>query len=691
MPDRHPVARLPRRLVIILTLILLLAAFFRFWQLGSFPPGFYHDEAYNSLDALSLTQGKTFPQFYEGWELYAQDAHAERPPTETRFPLFFEGNYGREPFHIYLMALSVKLFGPTPFAIRAVPALFGVLAVLTTFLAAKALFRPPTTDHRPPITIITPLAAAFALAILFPAVHFSRFGLRAMLFVPVETLAVYFFWKAVNYPITQSPISRSTLYFLISGFLVGFGLYIYAAARLFPLLFIVFVPVWFWRDRAALRAHWLNVGLMGGTAVLTALPLLIFFWQYPYFFVFRIAYVANKGKGAVEGKPYLTWLLNVPRVIVSFFWRGETHLRHNLPGRPYLDPIQIIFFLTGIFSIIRRLFQPRIFFLFLWLAVMLLPTIMSGDAPHFGRMTGAAPVVAIFIGLGVDTVYSVIGNRLSVIGKRSPITGYRLPITVYGLLITVLLLSAAWTGYDYFVRYANHPQIEADFYLPDWQMGQYAAQMSEDAIIYLTPAQEELATIYFALADPDRLQNYTGSETLLPLGVPGRESLYLVRPFDPLTLPRLQTIFPDGTVDPAADNYTPFHVSADAPRNLAQNRTDHSFAGKIRLAGWTESREADSVTFTLFWQAEDEMAQDYTAFIHLIDETGQPVAQIDRPPDGRPTNDWLPGEIIMDSFTIPLPPDLPEGGYTWITGFYYLPTLERLGKAATIESADFAD
>ncbi|HIP72212.1 MAG TPA: hypothetical protein EYH05_12540, partial [Anaerolineae bacterium] len=318
----------------------------------------------------------------------------------------------------------------------------------------------------------------------------------------------------ISNPSTSSgqvlPISRATLYFLISGFLVGFGLYIYAAARLFPLLFFVFVLYWFWRDRAALRAHWLNVGLMGGTAVLTALPLLIFFWQYPYFFVFRIAYVANKGKGAVEGKPYLTWLRNVPRVIASFFWQGETHLRHNLPGRPYLDPIQIIFFLTGSLSVIRRLLQPRVFFLCLWLAVMLLPTILSGDAPHFGRMTGAAPVTAIFIGLGVDTVFSVHCSLFS--GRSLKIARWT--------LIAALLLSAVWTGYDYFVRYANHPQIEADFYLPDCRMGRYAAQMPEDAIIYLTPTQEELATIYFALADPERLQDYTGGGALLPLGVP---------------------------------------------------------------------------------------------------------------------------------------------------------------------------
>jgi len=59
--------------------ILLLAALLRLWHLGRLPPGLYHDEAYNGLDALSLAAGRTFPRFYEGWELYATEAHGENP------------------------------------------------------------------------------------------------------------------------------------------------------------------------------------------------------------------------------------------------------------------------------------------------------------------------------------------------------------------------------------------------------------------------------------------------------------------------------------------------------------------------------------------------------------------------------------------------------------------------------------
>ena len=133
---KRPFTLSPRHLLI---LALLAAAFLRFWRLDSLPPGLYHDEAYYALDALSLLDGQTFPIYYEGWELYAQDAHAERPASPTRFPIFFEGNYGREPIHVYLLALSIKLFGATPFAIRLVVAVSGVLGVWTTYLAAGEL------------------------------------------------------------------------------------------------------------------------------------------------------------------------------------------------------------------------------------------------------------------------------------------------------------------------------------------------------------------------------------------------------------------------------------------------------------------------------------------------------------------------------------------------------------------------
>ena len=696
----------------LLLVIVLLAAFLRLWQLDSFPPGLYHDEAYYGMDALSLVQGKTFPQFYEGWELYAQEAHGENPPEPTHWPLFFEGNYGREPLHVYLVALSIMLFGPTPFAIRLVPALSGVLAVLLTYFAAKELLNQPGGTVRKPATAkanqsptsnlhsYAPLLAAFFLAILVPAIHFSRFGLRLMVFVPLEMLTVLFFWRAYNlshlapspdYPFTRSPVFPVTLSFLTAGFFLGLGIYSYAAARLFPLLFVLFVLFWAWQDWPSLRRNLLGVGGMTAVSLLTALPILLFFWRYPYFFVFRIAYVANRGLGAVADQPLLTWLLNVGRVVRGLYWQGETHLRHNLPGRPYLDPIQAILFTLGLMHSLRQKLNPRTVFLLLWLLVMLLPTIMSGDAPHFGRMTGAAGPVAIVAALGAVWLgewLMVNGKRLMVKGGWSPKTLHFSLFTFYFLLLTG---SLTFTLRDYFIRYANHPQLTADFYLPDWELGQFAAAQPPDTVIYLSPTQEEMVTIYFALADPQGLQSYSGTGELVPVGKPGATAVYLVRPTDKANWQRLISLFPQAEVDQSRSEVWVMRVpdsAAQAVAAVVEQELTHSFAGQIRLVGYAAHVAENRLLVSLVWQAEAEMDQSLTAFVHVLDGRNQILAQVDRPPAGYPTTDWLPGELIVDTFTITLPELLPPGPYTLQTGFYDLTTLVNVGDTAVLTTLD---
>jgi 4-amino-4-deoxy-L-arabinose transferase-like glycosyltransferase len=678
---------------VLLLLILALAAVLRLWRLDTLPPGLYHDEAYNGLDALSLVQGKTFPQFYEGWELYALDAHGDNPPVPTRWPVFFEGNYGREPLHVYLMALSIWLFGATPFAIRLVPAVSGVFAVLLTYFAARTLLTTGQKERQGgAFADGIPLLAAFFLAILMPAIHFSRFGIRAMLFVPIELLTVIFFWRGYN--LSQLPLTsrqqRSQpaipLSFLAAGFFLGLGIYTYASARLFPLLFVAFVLFWAWQDWPGLRQNLLSVGSMTLVSLLTALPLLLFFWRYPYFFVFRIAYVANKGLGAVEDKPLLTWLLNVGRVVRGLYWQGETHLRHNLPGRPYLDPIQAILFTLGLLQTVRHKLNPRTVFLLLWLVVMLLPTILSGDAPHFGRMTGAVGVVAILAAIGLAWLGEwliVNGKWLMVNGKGSQKGARFLLLTFNFLLLTATL---TFTIRDYFGRYANQPQLAADFYQPDWALGQYAANKPEETAVYLTPTQEEMATIYFALGDPDRLRSYSGTGLLIPAGRPGAAALYLVRPEDRASWQQLTQFFTDYVVDQSQESFWALHVPESAAQAIGtvENReTAVSFADQIQLLGWSLHTMDNQVQITLFWQARAEILLDYTAYVHILDGSGQILAQSDRQPDGYPTTDWQNNELVLDTYTVMLPNNA-AGPFVLETGFYDLATLARLGETAVL-------
>ncbi|MDX1413813.1 MAG: hypothetical protein R3293_06455 [Candidatus Promineifilaceae bacterium] len=657
---------------------ILLAAFLRIWKLDALPPGLYHDEAYNGLDALSLIQGKSFPQFYEGWELYAEDAHSERPPLDTRFPVFFEGNYGREPLHIYLMALSILIFDVTPFAIRIIPALAGTLAVLTTFLATRALFR----SHG----IAVPLFAAFLLAIMYPTLHFSRFGIRAILFVPVETCAVASFWAGINRGEQDNGSKKGAgvwFWFLLAGVLLGLAVYTFAAARLFPLVWVMFIPVWFWMDRDASSRFWKQVMGMVGAALLTALPLITFFIQYPYYFVFRIAYVANKGKGAVEGKPWLTWIFNIGRVLRGLVLFGETHLRHNLPGRPYLDLIQSLLSIVGLVLTLRRIFKPRFLFLLLWFLIMLLPSILSGDAPHFGRLSGAAAPMAIMGALGANYFIGKVTNLLW--RKLSP---KHAEVTAYGLIVTLFLVSTIATFYDYFYRYAGQPRLAEDFYEPEWEIGRFAASQGADLDVYLTPTQEELATILFALGDPDRLRNYDGSGSLVPTGRSANAALYLVRNSESKaeTLNQLDLMIPSGTILPGGLDYDVFYVAEDTSRIKTNYVADTWFGDQIRLIGWSKEIKDGQLFVTLAWQAEKDIERNYTAFVHLLGEESELIAQQDRQPAGYPTSDWRVGEVIIDRYTIALPSDFyPNEDYSLITGFYHLPDMEWLGEVELLE------
>ncbi len=677
----------------VLLLILLTAAALRLVILDSLPPGLYHDEAYNGLDALSLIQGKTFPQYYEGWELYALDAHEGKPVQDTSWPVFFEGNYGREPLHIYLMALSIKVLGIKPMAIRVVPALAGILGVWTTYLAARALQKKQSIgdskdDNQESAPRKVALIAAFFTAILFPAILFSRFGIRGMLIVPLETLSVFFFWLGIN----SARESRKTgripvwLYFLVAGICLGLAIYSYAAARLLPVLFIVFIPYWFWKDRSAIRQHWTNMLLMASSAVLVALPIILYFVENPYFFIFRIGFVANRGQGAVEGRPLLTWILNGGRVIRGLFLQGDVNLRQNLPGRSFLDPIQGVLFFGGVTQTIRRRTQLQTVFLWIWLIVMLLPSVLSGDAPHFGRMIGATPPLAIFIAQGANWFIKQAAIRTN--RKYLP--------RILAILAVLLIPSFILSVRDYFFRYAGLPDLAPTFQESDWKLGKFAYDQGVEKTLYLVPNQEEMATIYYALGDPEAINSFNGESGLIPAGIPGKESVYLIRTdnFSASTevLKTVSDYFPEGRAGSIQDGFIPFAVGSEVER-IRIPTSDEAIAGesknvffedKIKLSGWSIKNEGGQLLVTMIHQAMRDMDLDYTVFIHIANDDGEIVSQRDRQPAGYPTSDWREGEITVEQYWVPLPTEGDPELYTVQTGFYYLPTLARLGKPVVL-------
>jgi len=100
---------------------------------------------------------------------------------------------------------------------------------------------------------------------------------------------------------------------------------------------------------------------------------------------------------------------------------------------------------------------------------------------------------------------------------------------------------------------------------------------------------------------------------------------------------------------------------------------DARFGNAIQLAGYELTRPSEStLALTLYWLATAVPDQNYFSFVHLVNGDGEIVAQKGFvPAEGlRPSKGWRAGELIIDLYTLDLPPDLPPGSYRLYVGLY---------------------
>jgi hypothetical protein len=94
----------------------------------------------------------------------------------------------------------------------------------------------------------------------------------------------------------------------------------------------------------------------------------------------------------------------------------------------------------------------------------------------------------------------------------------------------------------------------------------------------------------------------------------------------------------------------------------------------------TELHPGDVMDVTIHWQGLADMSEDYTIFVHLLGPDGLSHGQVDVwPHDGTyPTSEWPIGEVIADTYRVPLDAGAPPGAYRIEVGVYLLRTMGRL-------------
>lgn len=620
--------------------LILVAGAVRLPGLERVPPGLHFDEAYNALDALGVLQGHR--------------------------PVFFVGNFGREPLFIYLLAAAFSLFSPDPALIRGVSAVAGALAVPLTYGIGRLLF---------PGSRWPALLAALVQAFLPWDLHFSRYGLRVEL-LPLlgnaALLCLLLGWR-----------SGRRAWCVASGGFLGLSLYGYMAARLLPVVVALWGAVWLWRSGRPERGRAvLNLGLVVAAAALVVAPLASYFLQHPDSFGYRAGQVLVKGE---PRERVATVVANVWAWAKALFVRGDANPRNNLPGAPALTPWLALPGLVGLLRIRGGRRWPAAGLLLVWLGVMLLPSVLTDDAPSFQRAIGAVPPLCLLMGLGLD-------------GVRGLVVGLSGRQWLAGLVVSAVLVGHAGQAmHQYFVRWGTDNALYYAFDEGIYEVGRYMRQATlEGQRVYLSPVRPDHATLHFVMRDVGGPATFDGRETLvLPPGGAGPvQYLVLVRE-DHLTLSKVRTFYPE-----AVEEHV-FHDRVGQPYAVALLGLEPRFPPPPRMprltARWetgieliglgvrVELPRINQVTFYAFWSADSGQTEDYTAFVHFIGppnpETGTPLwCQSDSMPGAGtyPTSHWRPGEIVVDSHTLDFPEGLPDGEYYIEIGWYLLSTGERL-------------
>ena len=401
--------------------VMLLAAWLRLSQLTAVPPGLTHDEANHGREALEVLGGTL---------LY-----------------YFPYNYGSEPLYSYTVAGMMGLAGRNIVSLRLVNVFMGLLAIALTYRWAALVF---DEDRRLRPVALT--AAAF-MAVSFWPIASSREALRAGMLPALTAGAALLLWQIV--PLSGRSGSRSHTLIVVGLVLtIVAAFHNYLATRVWWLLFPAFAVYLFFVRRPALERAWksLTITLIG--AGILVIPMFWYLRLHPEMQP-RLRMLSSTLDQLTSGnlQPFVANALNALGAFVLPGF-GDSFLAYNIPGRPLFDPITGIFFVVGVGIAIWRWRQPGYGYLLLWFGLGIVPSLVTGPTANTTRNVAALPAIYILLAVGL------IGSLDWLRWRLSEPAGRRIALALGSLL---LLFVAARDSYDYFVRWAQDPDVRAAY------------------------------------------------------------------------------------------------------------------------------------------------------------------------------------------------------------------------------------
>ncbi len=613
-------ARRPGATRWVLTAILMLAAWMRLWRLATMPRGLSQDEIVNASLSLDLWEGPNVP--------------------------FLRGGFGHEPLFHHIQGAALKAFGDNVIGIRMPAAFVGLLLTAATYAVVAAM-----------LNRISGLTAAAGMAISWWPLIYSRIGIRAISLPFVLVLAIGCGWRGMR--------SRRRPSILASGVLLGLAFYTYSAAWMVLGLAGSWLAYGLLFHRSWLGRNWRPILGLGMIAMTVALPLVIYLIRRPELGE-RFEQLGGPLSALMRGEvaPILRSIFaTLGMISVSLDGRWT----YGVPGRPTFWIVGQLLFYLGLVRCGMRFKHPAYGLLGIWLVVMLVPSMVTPDAPSSIRAIGALPAVCGVLGVGASLLsgwtYRLKGN---------------FEVVIHLLLVASGLVELGLT-YAAMVTWSAHPEVYWLYKTHFYEIAQFLDAPPENA-----PLPVEASVVFESWVDPidvDGVRRNLARDTRAPrwtqrgdafvwpagssqfvIAVPvftavGEEvwDLYMTdatqvatgayrmpngKPAVVFYLASRAPAYPDTL---ASAGELPAYVPGQEADGPVRRPVD--FGGKVKFHGYDMiSMGEESVSILTVWETASEPLTPLKIFIHLLDQDGELVSQYDG------LDVWLPATSLGDAF-----------------------------------------
>lgn len=376
-------------------LLVLVAVFFRLWNLDEVPPGLHDDSGINALIALEVLGGRPYTP-------YATHIGA-----------------GHETLFIYLMASLMKLVGPTVLAIKLTAAVVGLATVVAFYFFARFLFNAERAFW-----------ATFLLAAGGWHITFSKVGWRVVMVPLFEVLAFYFLLRGLK--------SARKLDFVWAGLALALSLNTYEGARVAPVIVGLFILYKLITERGFLRRNYQGLAVLVLAFAMGMIPMGVYILKHPVAVMARSQQVMVTWRIREVGNLSPLWD-NVKAALLLFNYRGNGN--DFFISEPLMDSPVSVFFVLGVIYSLVNWRKPAHFLLLTWTVLTLALGVLA--MPNGNRCIGAIPPAYMFAGFFL----SVCWEQLLTIARVA--LGKRRQWLLVALAVPVLAVVAHGTYHDY--------------------------------------------------------------------------------------------------------------------------------------------------------------------------------------------------------------------------------------------------